>query len=514
MSLPDFPHAGDGQHEPRYLPLWQAAQWLHEGRASASDLLAWCRQAYEEHHASINAMVIADFDAAREAALRSDLRRQRGEALGALDGIPFSIKESFDVAGWPTTCGSPARRDHRAGEDAAVVARLRAAGGVLLGKTNVPLGLRDWQSYNAVYGTTRNPHDPGRTPGGSSGGSAAAVCAGMSVFDIGSDIGSSLRNPAHYCGVFSHKSSLGLVPLRGHGNAPHGFGMQDINVAGPVARSARDLELILRAIAGPDGDDALAFRLDLPPCPRAGLSSFRVAVLPSHPLAEADEEVSGEIVRLGRWLERQGATVQWDVRPEFDASELWRVYVLLLRATTSLHMDDAAFAAALDRAAAATPDDHGYASLQYVGAVLPHRQWLLLQQARERFAQAWRRFFLHHDVMLCPAAVTTAFALDEAGEPWQRQLQVNGRPQPLTSQLFWAGHSGLCGLPSTVAPIGRGRGGMPVGVQIVAARFADLTSIRFAQLLEAAGYAFRPPRASLTARGRTGVGEFPHAAHH
>lgn len=500
MTLPDYPHVGEGERAPRFVPLWQAAQWLGQGRVSACELVEWCRQAYVAGHASINAMVIADFDAALAAARRSDLRRERGEALGLLNGIPFSIKESFDVAGWPTTCGSPARRDHRATRDAAVVERLRAAGAVLVGKTNVPLGLRDWQSYNAVYGTTRNPHDPGRTPGGSSGGSAAAVCAGMSVFDIGSDIGSSLRNPAHYCGVFSHKSSLGLVPLRGHGNAPPGFGTQDINVAGPVARSARDLELIVRAIAGPDGDEALAFRLDLPPCDRTDLASFRVAVLPSHPLAETDEEVRDEIVRLGRWLERQGATVQWDVRPDFDAAELWRVYVLLLRATTSVHMDDGAFAAALDRAAAAMPDDDSYASLQFAGAVLHHREWLHLQQARERFAQAWRRFFSHHDVMLCPAAVTTAFALDEAGEPWQRQLRVNGRPQPLTNQLFWAGHSGLCGLPSTVAPIGPGRGGMPVGVQIVAGRFADLTSIRFAQLLEAAGFAFRPPRSSLTAQ--------------
>jgi amidase len=500
VSLPDFPHVGDGQQEPRFLPLWRAAQWLTQGRTSARELLEWCRQAYVADHERINAMVVADFDGAREAAERSDRRRQNGQALGALDGIPFSIKESFDVAGWPTTCGSPSRRDHRAPQDAAVVERLRAAGGVLLGKTNVPIGLRDWQSYNAIYGTTRNPHDPSRTPGGSSGGSAAAVCAGMSFYDIGSDIGSSLRNPAHYCGVFSHKSSHGLVPLRGHGNAPHAFGMQDINVAGPVARSARDLELILRAIAGPDGDDALAYRLDLPSCGLTDLASFRVAVLRSHPLAETDEEVSSQITRLGHWLEQQGAAVQWDVRPDFDAAELWRVYVLLLRATTSVYMDEAAFAAALDRAAAAMPDGHSYASLQYKGAVLHHRQWLALQQARERFAQAWRHFFTQHDVMLCPAAVTTAFALDETGEPWQRQLQVNGRAQPLTNQLFWAGHSGLCGLPSTVAPIGPGRGGLPVGVQIVAGRFADLTSIRFAQLLEAAGFAFQPPRSSLTAQ--------------
>ncbi len=169
-----------------------------------------------------------------------------------------------------------------------VVQRLRDAGAILLGKTNVPLGLRDWQSYNDIYGTTRNPRDPSRTPGGSSGGSAAAVCAGLSAFDVGSDIGSSLRNPAHYCGIFSLKPSHGLVPLSGHGTGPARFGEQDINVAGPLARSARDLEPVLRAIAGPHGDQAQAYRLELPACPHHRLADFRVAVLPTHPQAEAD----------------------------------------------------------------------------------------------------------------------------------------------------------------------------------------------------------------------------------
>ncbi|NSX02706.1 amidase [Cupriavidus gilardii] len=477
----------------RYRPLWQAVDDLTAGRTTAEQLLDICQAAWAERNPELNAIVLADFAAAREQARASDARRRQSRALGPLDGVPFSIKESFDVAGWPTTCGSPALRDHVARRDATVVQRLRESGAVLIGKTNVPLGLRDWQSYNAVYGTTRNPHDPSRTPGGSSGGSAAAVCAGMSLFDIGSDIGSSLRNPAHYCGVFSHKSSHGIVPLSGHGTGAPSFGMQDINVAGPIARSARDLELVLQAIAGPEGADALAYRFALPPCPLNTLHQFRVAVLPTHPQAETDREVSDCIEGLGRWLEGQGTSVAWHVRPSFEAEELWRVYVLLLRATTSVHMPDAAFADSLDEAAAADPADARYAVLQHVGATLHHRDWLRLQHARARFTQAWQRFFDDYDVLLCPAAATTAFELNEAGEPWQRHLLVNGRPQPMTTQLFWAGHSGLCGLPSTVAPIGPGRSGLPVGVQIVAGRYRDLTSLRFASLLEAAGFAFRPP---------------------
>lgn len=478
-----------------------AAAQLARGETTSLALTEACQAAWAARNERINAIVLADFEAALEAAVQSDARRRAGRTRGPLDGLPFSIKESFDVAGWPTTCGVPARATHRATADAVVVERLRAHGAVLLGKTNVPLGLRDWQSYNAVYGTTRNPHDLSRTPGGSSGGSAAAVCAGMSYFDIGSDIGSSLRNPAHYCGVFSHKSSHGIVPLRGHGNAPAGFGGQDINVAGPIARSARDLELVLRAIAGADAAEAPAWQLDLPPCDHVRLADFRVAVLPTHPLAEVDATVSGAIEQLGHELARAGAQVTWNIRPDFDAAQLWRVYVLLLRATTSLHMDDAAFADALARAGDASGDASGagpagpddYATLQFTGATLSHRQWLLMQQAREGFARAWNRFFGDFDVLLCPAASTTAFPLDERGEPWQRTIQVNGQPWPLTSQLFWAGHSGLCGLPSTVAPIGPASDGLPVGVQIVARRYGDMTSLRFAQLLEDAGHAFRPP---------------------
>lgn len=493
MTLPDLPSADPSWPDCRWMPAHAAAEQLARGDTTALALVDACQAAWQAHHDQVNAMVLADFEAARDAAAQSDARRQAGRSRGRLDGIPFSVKESFDVAGWPTTCGAPARRTHRATADAAVVERLRAQGAVLLGKTNVPLGLRDWQTYNAIYGTTRNPHDLSRTPGGSSGGSAAAVCAGMSFFDIGSDIGSSLRNPAHYCGVFSHKSSHGIVPLRGHGNARPGFAAQDINVAGPVARSARDLELVLRAIAGPDTDVGAAWRLDLPACDLARLDRFRVAVLPSHPLAETDATVSGAIERLGHWLEQAGAQVAWDARPDFDAAQLWRVYVLLLRATTSLYMDDAAFAETVARAGHPDSEDADYATLQFTGAALSHRHWLLLQQARESFAQAWQRFFGTYDVLLCPAASTTAFPLDEAGEPWQRSITVNGRAWPLTSQLFWAGHSGLCGLPSTVAPIGPASDGLPVGVQIVAGRYRDLTSLRFAQLLEDAGYAFRAP---------------------
>lgn len=477
-------------NELRYWSLSRSLQALRQGEITAESLVDACAQAFADSHAQINALALQDYAAAQAQARRADAARQRGEPPGALHGIPFSIKESFDVAGWPTTCGDPAHAGQLAPRDADVVRRLRAAGAILVGKSNVPLHLRDWQSYNALYGTTRNPRDLSRTPGGSSGGSAAAVCAGMSVFDVGSDIGSSLRNPAHYCGVFSHKSSHGLVSLRGHGirntdPAP------DINVAGPVARSAADLEIVLRVLSGDTGQAGQARTLAA--APDRAPSEFRVAVLPTHSFAPVDAEVSRVIEDLGRQLQGQGMRVSWNARPAIDAETLWRTYILMLRAATSAYMTDSAYEAARQRTGHADPADLSYATLQYVGATLDHRTWLKLAEIRRGIEQAWADFFADHDVLLCPAAATAAFELNEQGEPWQRSLNVNGELQPMTTQLFWAGHSGLCGLPSTVAPAGLTPTGLPVGVQIVAARSHDLTSLRFAQWLEQHGHAFQPP---------------------
>jgi amidase len=476
----------------RYATLCQAAEAMADDEVDAVTLVASCEAAFQADNARLNAIVVSDFEAGYAAARDRDRERRAGQLRSPLHGIPFTIKESFDVSGWPTTLGDPAHRGNVASTHSDVVKRLLDAGAVLLGKTNVPIYLRDWQSYNDVYGTTRNPRDPTRTPGGSSGGSAAAVCAGMSFFDVGSDIGSSIRNPAHFCGVFSHKSTHGIVSLKGHGLGG-GMAVPDINVAGPLARSARDLELVLNTIAGPAGAAASAIRLTLPACEQAELRAFRFGVLANHPLAEVDGPVERCIVELGKQLEQAGATVVWDARPALDATQLLRTYILLLRASTSHYLDDGAFAAALAASETVSADDPRYAGLQYVGTALRHREWLNLQALRETFCEAWQQLFSDIDVLLCPVAATAAFPLDEAGPPWQRTLNVNGRAQPMTTQLFWAGHSGLCGLPSTVVPAGTTADGLPIGVQIVAPLYHDLRSLRVAALLEGAGYAFAPP---------------------
>ncbi len=486
----------------------QLQDQLRSGHTTSTVLVQQCLAAMQAHNPSLNAVVVDGSAQALAAAQQADAElanRARGanstnspsaQPLGPLHGIPFTIKESFDVQGWPTTCGLPARAQHQAAQHSAVVQRLLSAGAIVLGKTNVPLHLRDWQSYNDVYGTTRNPHDLDKTPGGSSGGSAAAVSSGMSQFDIGSDIGSSIRNPAHFCGIFSHKASHGLISMAGHGidsQEP----LPAINCAGPLARSAHDLEAVLHVLADLPGDASRAGHLQLQPDTRTALSQYRIGIALDDAYCRIDEPIRAAITALGQRLESLGVQVDWSARPAIDSRQLWRTYVLMLRAATSMHQPEAAIAQMQQAKAALDPstlqDDDSYATLQILGATLSHRDYLLLEQQKTAFTAAWDQYFQQYDLLLCPAAATLAFEHNHELEPWQRQQSINGQPQPLTSQLFWAGLGGLCGLPATVAPIRGDAPGLPVGVQIIAKRFGDLSSIRFAQLLEAQGYHYRPP---------------------
>ena len=243
----------------------------------------------------INAVVVRDFDRARDQARQVDLAIANGADL-PLAGVPMTVKECFNVAGLPTTFGLDFEREYRPTEDAAAVRRLKNAGAVILGKTNVAMGLGDYQSDNPVYGRTNNPHDLARSPGGSSGGSAAVLAAGMVPLELGSDAGGSIRVPASFCGVFGHLSSFRIISLEGFG-PPGGAsrGTTAWAAAGPMARTAADLDLALRVLAGPEGRDATGYRLDLPPSRHDRLAGYRVFVLTEHPTATADDEIVAAI---------------------------------------------------------------------------------------------------------------------------------------------------------------------------------------------------------------------------
>jgi amidase len=352
--------------------------------------------------------------------------------------------------------------------------------------------LADWQSYNAVYGTTNNPWDATRTPGGSSGGSAAALAAGLTGLEAGSDIGSSLRNPAHYCGVYAHKPSWGVVSPRGHALGGR-VAYADISVVGPLARSAGDLEVALGAMAGPDEIDAQGWRVELPKPRHERLGEFRVAVLLSVPHAEVDRAVQDGVQSVADALAKAGAAVSDHARPDFDTLEADQLFRRLLGAAMSGRTPDDAFRRNLEKASTLQPDDMSGKALGLRAATLHHRDWLIGNEVRHKMRQKWAAFFKEYDVLLCPPVTTTAFPHNHSGDPFDRDIIVNGREKPIAEQLFWAGYSGLFYLPSTVAPAALTPQGLPTGVQIIGPQYGDLTCIRLARLLERQHRAFVPP---------------------
>lgn len=470
----------------------ELARLLKSRKISARQLLDLCLDQYARHNDTLYAVVVTDIERARKSAAAADRRLKAGKPIGIFDGVPMTAKESFDWKGTPSTWGAPRLRDNIATSDAVALQRLTDAGAVIYGKTNVPFMLADWQSYNDIYGTTNNPWDVTRTPGGSSGGSAVALATGMSALEIGSDIGASIRNPAHYCGVYGHKPTWGVVPYRGH-YLPGMVHPTDISVAGPLARSARDLGPMMKLLAGSDGTDARGITIKLPPAKQTSLKGFRVAVMLSDPVSEVDQPVQDMIAGLAKFLERRAGKLSMTARPEFSAREAMDIFVALLRSATSRRQTAEEFALNAARAANFAADDDSYYAQMTRAYVMPHRSWLMANERRHQMRLLWDRFFEDWDVLLCPTAASAAFPHDHVGERHERTILVNGKTVPTTDQLFWAGYSGCFLLPSTVAPLGLTPQGLPSSVQIVTRQYGDHTSIRFAELLEREYAGFVPP---------------------
>jgi amidase len=458
------------------------ARAIREGQVSCVELLDLHLERVRRHNPGLNAIVVLDADRARARAGEADAALARGQSWGPLHGVPMTVKDSFDVTGLPTTWGVPALRDNVAAAPAATVEALLAAGAIVFGKTNVPLLLADMQTFNEIYGTTNNPWDVGRAPGGSSGGAAAALATGMTALELGSDIGGSIRNPAHYCGVYGHKPSFGVVPQHGHW-IPGAHAVVDMSTCGPLARSADDLALALGVLAGPEPSERPAWRLDLPAPRRTGLHEFRVAVMLDDPSSPVDRGVIDGVQAVVDAAARAGARVDDTARPAIDIARAYALYLQLLRGATGALLGDEAVAQARAQAARLDPADRSVAASLLRGVVQDHRAWFRAHEERQMLRAAWAAFFEDHDVLLCPVAPTAAFPHDQKRDRVDRRLVVNGREQEYNSQLFWAGLATLPYLPATVAPAGRTRAGLPVGVQIVGPYLGDRTTIEFARLL-------------------------------
>jgi amidase len=433
------------------------AEALAQGEVSALELADAAIAAIEAGDGPINAVVVRDFERGRAAAKAADAALARGERA-ALLGVPMTVKEAHNVAGLRTTWG--VKDDFVASEDSIGVQRLKGAGAVILGKTNVPPNLGDWQSANPIYGRTNNPHDLSRSPGGSSGGSSAALAAGFVPLEFGSDIGGSIRVPSHFCGTYGHKPSYDLVPQRGHmPPGADGIGAA-LGVIGPMARTASDLRLAMDVLAGPADLEAVGYRAQLPTARGSRLADFRVLILDNHPLAGVDGEIVRALHGLADKLEAAGAEVARETNLLPDLAAAHGAYMGILMTAMSR---------------GAPPSPNGLTAHQYMD----------LQDQQLAVRRQWARLFGDFDIVLCPVLGVAAFPHIPDGGAWnERTLKIDGADTPFAAQLAWPGLAVFGHLPSTAFPVGKTAGGLPIGLQAMGPYLEDYTTIAFAEAVE------------------------------
>ncbi|MDX1757603.1 MAG: amidase, partial [Marinobacter sp.] len=483
-----------------YRPAHQLLADLKAGTLSSVDVTRAFLDRIAEHNDSVNAVVHLDEDAAMKGARTADEQRASGAAPGPLHGLPVTLKDTWEVAEMTCTAGAPALKHHVPRRSADVVERLVAAGAIVVGKTNVPLYASDVQSYNKLFGVTNNPYDNAHTPGGSSGGAAAALAAGMTPLEIGSDLAGSIRTPAHFCGVFGHKPSRGLVSFRGHIPGPPGtMGQPDLAEGGPLARTAQDLELLLGVIAGPTAPDSRCWQLAMEPSGLTELSEARVGLWLDDPRCPINAELSRGYRDLGEKLTQSGAQVAQARHPLLSLDRIMPVYFNLLGSLLSTSFKPGQrrqllWISRLDKVLRHfVPMTAGVG--QYGrGVNQPIHQWIQWHETREKMRAQIETLFEHHDVLLTPVTPTTAIPHDLSQPMFKRRVSVDGKTRSYLDQFCWIALATLLGLPATSVPVGRTAKGLPYNIQVIGAPGKDLTTIRFAQLLEERGLAgFRVP---------------------
>ncbi|MEQ1873045.1 MAG: amidase family protein [Ilumatobacteraceae bacterium] len=449
--------------------LWTAAEQagaIARSELGSEELLDLCLARIEKVDGAVNAVCTLAIDHARSRAREADTATARGKSWGPLHGLPITIKDAIATARIRSTGGATVLRDNVPTNDAPAVASLKAAGAIVFGKTNLPEWSGDFQSFNEMFGTSNNPWDLARTPGGSSGGAAAAVATGMTSFELGTDIGGSVRVPSAFCGVFGHKPSWGLIPTFGYIDEPRscdGVGgvESDINVFGPIARGADDLALLVDVMARPIAEPL--------PSSLTSLANLRVAAWIDEPAAIIDSEMSTILHRAVDDLEAAGAHVDRLARPTLDVGAAWRMGGRLIWEATTVQSDE-----------------------ELPGAY-SHRQWLLMHRERTRLRLRWAEFFENFDVLVCPVTVLPAIVHDQSGTDRTRRICVNGIDRSYLELEAWAALIGSVYLPSTVVPVGLTAQGLPIGMQIVAPYLHDRTSLKVAALTVDICGGYRPP---------------------
>ncbi|MGB8338078.1 MAG: amidase [Burkholderiales bacterium] len=476
-----------------YKSAHELARKIHSKQISSRDLLEQYLTRIEKFNPALNAVVTLAADGARATADAADTALVRGDSVGPLHGVPMTIKDTFELSGVRTTAGAKQYEKYVPQNTAVAIQRLMHAGAVIMGKTNVPEYASDLQSYNAIFGITNNPWDITRTPGGSSGGAAAAVAAGLAALEFGSDIGGSIRTPAHFCGIYGHKPTWGIVPSRGHIPGPPGtLAEADLAVMGPLARSAEDLALALNITAGPLEDKAIAWKLQLPQPRHRELQQFKVAAWLYDDRFPLDVPVRMQLEQTVASLRTAGVQVN-DAKPEFTLGKAFNDYLRLLWPVSMAGLPATTFQAFVDEAGSLKADDESPRAHMLRFSTIHHRDWLRANEAREHYRAKWGSFFREYDVLLCPVNPVCAFPHDHSTDLINRSISINGKPHSYWSQLAWISLATMAHLPATVAPTGLASNGLPVGIQIIGPYLEDYTTIEFARLMAEVTGGFVPP---------------------
>lgn len=468
---------------------------LRHRSVSSRELLDEMLERVDERNPDLNAIVAVDAERARAAADAADRATAGGGDQGPLHGLPMTVKDVWETEGLATTSGAPELTGHIPKVDAVTVSRLKAAGAIVFGKTNTPIYAGDFQTYNDVFGVTNNPRDTTRTAGGSSGGAAAAIASGLTPLELGSDIGGSIRNPAHYNGVYGLKPSWGVVPSRGHIPGPPGSLVEpDVNCGGPLARSLDDLGLALSVVAGPLPEDAVGWRLELDEGPPVdGVESLRVAVVDAgegRDLVPVSSDVRAGIDTFAGRAADAGARVDSVALP-VPLSEGFRSWLELVLPIIGSGLPDDAYDEFAVLESIPGDDPVLVAGRSLSGR---YRAWARANGLRQRQRADWARLFERYDVVLAPVMPTAAFPHDTERPLTERVLDVDGVAVPHLVAMAWCGAVGSVLLPVVTLPVDPTPTGLPVGVQVIGPFLSDLRLLRVAaQLDAAAGPGFIPP---------------------
>lgn len=482
-----------------YLSAKQLASKIQKGSLSSREVLEAFIERKEHFDKGINAVVATQYDAARERADAADRAIAAGERWGPLHGVPMTLKDTWEVTGMPTTAGTNQYRKYHAKRNAPCAQRLIDAGAIVYGKTNVPNLASDIQTYNKVHGTTHNPWSTQRTPGGSSGGAAAALAAGLTPLEFGSDLAGSIRIPAHFCGVYGHKPTFGIVPMRGHIPGPPGMVTESpMAVGGPLARTVDDLQLALDLVAGPTGMAANGLQLKLPLCPHKQLADFKVLCWFDDPLCPLDPDLRHTYQQLTQQLKSLGVQVTEGAPAGFSLKTGFEMYMHELGGIFSATLPS------LGRTAMSLGSPLMARIENYLGSPMldqlmrglgqSHAEWIGHSEKVARFGERFAKVFSQYDVILMPITPGSAFPHQHKPILQFRNIEINGEKRSYSDNFMWIAIASLFGLPATVMPIGKCRQQLPVGLQIMAGPYEDKTSLQFAKLLsrETEGFTIPP----------------------